>query len=93
MLCDHNRSFSFKSCSTSQVQTFLKKLEAKKATGLDRVPSKLLKFAAGALAPSLALNQSLSSGIVPKEWKLARVTPIFQDVNNYRPISIIPGVA
>ena len=52
------------------------------------------------LAPSLAFlfNQSSSSGIVPAEWKLARVTPIFkkgkrQDVNNYRPISIIPGVA
>jgi len=52
------------------------------------------------LAPSLAflLNQSISSGIVPTEWKLqARVTPIFkkdkrQDVNNYRPISIIPAV-
>jgi len=43
-------------------------------------------------------NQSLSSGIVPLECKLARVTPIFkkgkrQDVNNYRPISIIPVVA
>ena len=45
-----------------------------------------------------SVNQSVSSGIVPLEWKLARVTPIFkkgerQDVNNYRPISIIPVVA
>ena len=69
MLCDRNWSFSFKSCSTSEVQTLLEKLEAKKATGLDRASSKLLKFVAGA-------NQS--SGIVSKEWKLARVTPIFQ---------------
>ena len=43
-------------------------------------------------------NQSISSGNVPTEWKLARVKPIFkkgkrQDVNNYRPISIIPAVA
>ena len=60
----------------------------------------MLKIAAGVLAPSLAFlfNQSISSGIVPTEWKLARVTPIFkkgkrQDVNNYRPISIIPAVA
>ena len=51
-------------------------------------------------APSLAFlfNQSISSGIVPTEWKLARVTPIFkkgkrQDVNNYWQISIIPAVA
>jgi len=60
----------------------------------------MLKIAAGVLAPSLAflVNQSISSGIVPSEWKLARVTPIFkkgkrQDVNNYRPILIIPAVA
>ena len=60
----------------------------------------MLKIAAGVLAPSLEFlfNQSLSSGIVPAEWKLASVTPIFkkgkrQDVNNYRPISIIPAVA
>ena len=56
-------------------------------------------MAAGVLAPFLAFlfNQSISSGIVPTEWKLARVMPIFkkgkrQDVNNYRPISIIPAV-
>ena len=70
-----------------------------KSTGLDNLPSKMLKIAAGVLAPSLAFlfNQSISSGIVPTEWKLARVTPIFkkgkrQDINNYRPISMIPAV-
>ena len=54
------------------------------------------KIAAGALA--ILFNQSISSGIVPTDWKLARVTRIFkkgkrQDVNNYRPISFIPAVA
>ena len=60
----------------------------------------MLKIAASVLAASLAFlfNQSISSGIVPTEWKLARVMPIFkkgkrQDVNNYRPILIIPAVA
>ena len=62
--------------------------------------SRMLKIAAGVLAPYLAFlfNQSISSGIVPTEWQLARATPIFkkgkrQDVNNYWPISIIPAVA
>ena len=93
-------TFSFKSCSSNEVRKLLEKLETKKSTGLDNLPSKMLKIAAGVLAPSLAVlfNQSISSGIVPTEWKLARVTPIFkkgkrQDVNNYRPISIIPAVA
>ena len=70
------------------------------STGLENLPSRMLKITAGILAPSLAFlfNQSISSGIVPTEWKLGRVTPVFkkgkrQDVNNYRPISIIPAVA
>ena len=41
---------------------------------------------------------SISSRIFPDDWKLARVTPVFKsgdscDVNNYRPISIIPVIA
>ena len=40
-------------------------------------------------------NFSLSTGSVPKCWKKKRVTPVFKkgdtdDVNNYRPISILP---
>ena len=95
-----NATFSFKSCSPNEVRKLLEKLDTKKSTGLDNLPSRMLKIATGVLAPSLAFlfNQSISSGIVPTEWKLARVTPIFkkgkrQDVNNYRPISIIPAVA
>ena len=46
------------------------KLETKKATGLDNLPSKMLNIVAGLLAPSLTFlfNQSISSGIVPTEW-------------------------
>ena len=88
--------FSFISCSSNEVRKLLEQLDTKKSTGLDILPSKMLKVAAGVLAPSLAFlfNQSISSGI-PTEWKLARVMPIFkkgkrQDVNNYWPI--IPAV-
>ena len=93
-------TFSFKSCSSNEVRELLEKLDTNKSTGLDNLPSRMLKIAAGVLAPSLAFlfNQSISSCIVPTEWKLARLTPIFkkgkrQDVNNYRPVSIIPAVA
>ena len=99
-LISANKTFSFGSCCTSEVLKLLEKLKVNKATGLDNLPSKFLKLVANILAPSLTFmfNQSISTGIVPTEWKLARVTPIFkkgarQDVNNYRPISIIPVVA
>ena len=52
------------------------------------------------IAPSLALifNQSISTGIFPSDWKIARVTPIFKtgaklDMENYRPISVISIVS
>ena len=45
----------------------------------------------------LNFNQSISQGKLPEDWKSARVTPLFKqgdrdDVNNYRPISVIPVV-
>ena len=43
-------------------------------------------------------NQSLVTGIFPSDWKMAEVSPIFKngsksDLNNYRPISVIPTLA
>ena len=43
-------------------------------------------------------NQSIISGVLPDEWKLSKVVPLLKhgersDINNYRPISIFPGVA
>ena len=47
------------------------KIDDKKATGLDKIPSKLLKTAAGILAPSLTaiFSKSILTGIYPSEWK------------------------
>ena len=78
----------------------LRKIDAKKASGLDMIPSKLLKMAASIVAPSLraVLTKSIITGIYPTKWKTARVTPVFKkgvksDLNNYRPISVIPVVS
>ena len=43
-------------------------------------------------------NQSLMTGIFLSDWKMGKVSPIFKngsksDLNNYRPISVIPTVA
>ena len=61
-----DKTFSFNSCSANEVQKLLKKLEVKKATGLDNLPTKFLEIAADILAPSLTFmfNQSICSGIV-----------------------------
>ena len=63
-------------------------------------PTKLLKMAASIVAPSLTaiFTKSILTGIYPTEWKTARVTPLLKkgvksDLNNYRPISVIPVVS
>ena len=68
-------------------------------TGLDNLPPRFLKVEADILAPSrtFEFSQSISSGTVPVKWKLATVTldskkGAGKDINNYRPISIIPPV-
>ena len=61
----------------------------------------MLRISAPVLAPSLThiFNLSLCTGIIPSDWKKARVTPIYKDTgekkdpNNYRPISILSTVS
>ena len=92
--------FSLKAPTVDVVRKLLSKLNESKAAGLDNIPNKLLKMAGDIVAPSLTqiFTKSISTGVFPTEWKLARVSPIFKkgkrdDPNNYRPISIIPTVA
>ena len=61
------------------------------------LPIKLIKLAAPVIAPHLVhiFNISFSTGKFPSLMKLAKVIPIFKagsklDVNNYRPISLLP---
>ena len=65
-LISTNSTFSFKSCSSNEVRELLEKSETKKSTGLDNLPPRMLKIAAGVLAPSLTFlfNQSISSVIM-----------------------------
>ena len=86
--------------SLSAVYKKLKDINERKAAGLDKIPCKLLKIAAVIVAPSLTqiFNMIISTGIFPTDWKLAKVTPIFKkgkkdEMNNYRPISVISVVA
>ena len=79
------------------VQRILHSLKDNKATGLDKIPARLLKDAEGELAPSIPylVNKSISGGIVPDMWKVARVTPLYKSddkpqVENYRSISVLP---
>ena len=94
---DKDVKFTIPPMTTKHVLGILKDIQANKSTGIDNIGAKILKIAAPALAPSITkiINLSLSSGIFPSRWKIAKVTPIFKDgerddVKNFRPISVLP---
>ncbi len=70
--------------SEAAVQKELSKLKRKNATGIDNLPPGMLKDAAPVLAKPLThvINLSLKSGIVPTDWKIAKVIPLHNLVPN-----------
>jgi hypothetical protein len=86
-----------------EVDTFeetLRKLNTTKAIGVDGIPTFILKHFSKILAPSLTVlfNFSIQFSVLPREWKIANVVPIFKkgthnNICNYRPISLLPVVS
>ena len=95
-----DKSFSLQTPSIDIALNLLKKIDDKKDTGLDKIPSKVFKTAARIIAPSHTdiFSKSILTGIYPSEWKTAKVTPAFKkgitsDPNNKGPITVIPIVS
>ena len=84
----------------TEVFSLLNNLNKSKATGLDKIAAWLIRECADLICISICdiVNQPISLGIFPDDWKCARATPLFKqgdrdDLNNYRPISVISVVA
>ena len=99
--CLNNSSQSIcsllKPVSAAFVHRQLRLLKTSKGTGLDGIPARLLKDAAPSISAPLTaiINLSISSAVLPEEWKYARVVPLYKDgdkkcMDNYRPISVLP---
>ena len=83
------------SITTSGISKLLQNLNIHKAMGPDQINAKILRELQDILAPTLEIifNHSLNTGIVPSDWKMANITPLFKkgdrsQPNNYRPISL-----
>jgi len=92
-------SFLFNRVTSKMVSKIISSLETGKATGPDDIGVKILKAGSPVISFYLChiFNLSMSLGRVPKLWKTKRVSPLHkggpvEDVNNYRPISILPVV-
>ena len=89
-------SFFFNGTTPTGVSIIIDKLK-NKSCNIDFYPAKVLKHINLIISPILAnlINRSLVEGTYPKSFKKARVIPLHKskckdDLNNYRPISILP---
>ena len=78
----------------------MNRLNKSKAAGLDKISARLIRECADLICIPIRdiFNQSVSQGIFPDDWKCAKVIPLFKqgdrdDLNNYRPISVISVMA
>ena len=93
-------SFTFKTISEEDLNRIISSMKTCKSAGFDKISVKLMQAAGKIILKSLKkiFNLSLNTGILPDDWKIARVTQIYKsesrtDCGNYRPISIISNVA
>ena len=65
----------------------LENINSSKAPGPDNIPARVWKEAATPIAPMLAyiFQQSLDKGVVPEDWKIANITPIFKKNDRSKP--------
>ena len=97
---DPDVTFKIPPISKGFVVDSLSSLSANKAIGVDKISSNMLKDAAPFIVSSVSkmINISLLTSVFPQRWKTAKVTPLHKngdrsDVNNYRPISVLPVVS
>ena len=83
-----------------EVDQILMGLKSDSAPGWDKVPTKFLKLARNYIVPIIThlANLCFRKGIFPDFLKQSIIIPIHKggdrdDVNNYRPISILPSIS
>ena len=89
-------SFVIFPTSTFEVENIINSLNPSKSTGPFGILTKLLKILKTLVSGPLAylINSSFLSGVVPDQFKIARVIPVYKKglksiVSNYRPISLL----
>lgn len=83
--------------SPDEVEKIIDSLDTNTSSGIDGISTKVVKCLKKVIAGELSqcINKSLDDANFPDSLKMAKVSPIFKsgtksDVNNYRPISVLP---
>ena len=92
--------FSVPLMSVKDVISYIGSLKNKTSCGFDEISPQILKLSTPFIADSLTylLNLCLSKNYFPDEFKYAKIIPLYKkgdsnDVNNYRPISLLPAIS
>ena len=93
-------SLFFTPTDTHEIIKIVKSLKNSNSSGHDEITTNLLKQIIIDIAPPLMhiFNLSLSNGVYPNSFKIAKVIPIFKKDNpsqtsNYHPISLLPCIS
>ena len=89
--------FEIEYIKEEDIERNLEKLKATTNSDILGMDCKLLKLGSSILSKNLCdiINLSIKTDIVPSDWKIARVTPLYkgkgdkEDPSNYRPISVV----
>lgn len=84
-----------------EVYKLLKLLPNKFSSGVDEIPSALIKFCANELAAPLTIliNQSFNGECFPEKLKVAKIKPLLKkggnknNIAHYRPIALLPAIS
>ena len=92
--------FKFNSVSDLQVMKMIKNFVNSKATGIFGIPDRAFKDCAEHIVPSLSdiFNFLPQTKVFPYDLTVGKVAPLYKsgdkdDLNNCRPISVLPTVA
>ena len=85
--------------TVNEVESAIKELQDKKATGPNSIPSKILKNNKDVLSKPLCdlINLVFVSGTFPQQLKTAKIIPVYKkgdplDCTNYHPISLLSNL-
>ena len=89
-------NFIIAQTTNEELMNIILLLDENKSSGPSSIPVNLLKIALPVIITTLCklINHSFDSGVFPDAIKISKVIPIykagsFQDINNYRPISLL----
>ena len=94
----NNKSMYLRPTTPNEICAFGKNIKNKNSSGIDEIPTSIVKVSIGTCKNILSylINNSFRYGIFPDKLKIALIKPLYKKgdpevMDNYRPISLLPG--